>query len=219
MTGYYDRDGIQITLEEWGRLFQDFEYKSVAKTTVVDKTNSARSYEVSTVWLGMDHGFHAPAPVIYETMIFGPEDYGDLEMQRYSTQAQAVAGHVEMVSLAASWCTDPEVTDDATLERPPTDWSATLARVRRDIEQFTGRRSKTPESDVLAAIAELEATEDEPWFYRYERAAANGAEMIVSSPSWDEMVAARLVPASGVFVDAAETRYELSNRGSLSGGQ
>jgi hypothetical protein len=55
---------------------------------------------VSTVWLGLDHGFGAGPPLIFETMYFrglgakaDPED-----MQRYSTEAEALAGHEQMVA-------------------------------------------------------------------------------------------------------------------------
>lgn len=50
--------------------------------------------KVSTVWLGLDHGF-AGKPLIFETMVFG----GPLaeEQERYSTLTEAMAGHAAML--------------------------------------------------------------------------------------------------------------------------
>lgn len=53
--------------------------------------------EVSTVFLGMDHGFGESRPQWFETMVFGPghEDY----QERYETWDEAVAGHERAVKL------------------------------------------------------------------------------------------------------------------------
>lgn len=91
--GWYDRDGKAIGLEAWSMLHASFDYRLVAKTQV-------GAYEVSTVWLGMDHGFGDGPPVIFETMVFatvaGPYD---LDCWRYSTEQQAREGHEEVVLL------------------------------------------------------------------------------------------------------------------------
>ena len=52
---------------------------------------------VSTVFLGLDHSLGHGAPMMYETMIFGgPHDeYQD----RYSTRAEAVAGHARALAM------------------------------------------------------------------------------------------------------------------------
>ena len=51
---------------------------------------------VSTVFLGLDHSFgaHGP-PVLWETMVFG--GLLDGEMARYTSKADAQAGHLAMV--------------------------------------------------------------------------------------------------------------------------
>lgn len=92
---YYSRDGEPMTLEEWSATYpetqEEFEAtKRVAKTTVGD-------WEVSTVWLGLDHSFMEGPPLIFETMIFGGEY--DSECWRYSTEAQALEGHEAAVKL------------------------------------------------------------------------------------------------------------------------
>jgi hypothetical protein len=52
---------------------------------------------VSTVFLGLDHNlFGSGPPLLFETMVFGP--YGGDEQWRYSTWAEAEAGHKEVVA-------------------------------------------------------------------------------------------------------------------------
>ena len=51
---------------------------------------------VSTVWLGLDHGWMEGPPVIFETMVFGGRFTED--MDRYRTLAEAKAGHEVMCS-------------------------------------------------------------------------------------------------------------------------
>jgi hypothetical protein len=60
---------------------------------------------VSTVFLGIDHGFGAGPPILFETMVFAnPTKPGDMpddrEMNRYATWDEAEAGHAEMVAEA-----------------------------------------------------------------------------------------------------------------------
>lgn len=88
----YDREGKPIGMRDWGRLLGDREYRVVAKDTV-------GAYEVSTVWLGVDHGFSGGPPVIFETMVFGAGHPGDLDCWRYCTEAEAQRGHAEVVLL------------------------------------------------------------------------------------------------------------------------
>ena len=56
---------------------------------------------VSTVWLGLDHGFGMGGPpLIFETMIFGDHGVSDHGQWRYSTEQAARQGHAEAVFLA-----------------------------------------------------------------------------------------------------------------------
>jgi len=91
---WYGRDGKPIaTLEEWAsRLETD---RRVAETHLPN-------HWVSTVWLGLDYRFGDGPPLIFETMVFRTkngktEDYHDLDCERYSTEAEALAGHEAMV--------------------------------------------------------------------------------------------------------------------------
>lgn len=100
---YYDREGRRIDLHRLSELLGDPDYKRIAQTSV-------GPYDVSTVWLGVDHGFVSAqlklgrevAPLIFETMVFGVGGR-DLpladEQWRYSTEAQARQGHVFVVRL------------------------------------------------------------------------------------------------------------------------
>ena len=102
---YFDKAGNPITIEQWGELREtdvepDGSYGPRSYLRVgEDEVGEAR---VSTVWLGMDHGFgYKPdgrdyRPVIFETMIFGGK-YDDY-MMRYCTEAEAIKGHAEAVA-------------------------------------------------------------------------------------------------------------------------
>jgi hypothetical protein len=88
---YYDRDGQPITMEEWAEKFEAMEYKVVRQTRV-------GNMEVSTIWLGLDHGFGFVAnqpPLIFETMIFGGDH--DSDQWRFYTETEARAHHKMIV--------------------------------------------------------------------------------------------------------------------------
>jgi hypothetical protein len=53
--------------------------------------------EVSTVFLSFDHGSGDGPPLLFETMIFGGE-HADYQ-ERYSTRAEALAGHLRAVEM------------------------------------------------------------------------------------------------------------------------
>lgn len=107
---YYDRDGIPIDEDAWSRLRANYAYKRVARTTITDAADPTKTYDVSTVWLGLDHAFGMGPPLIFETMVFG-EGSSDLECERYSTEKQAREGHIAMVTVVCSGLTDPVVMD------------------------------------------------------------------------------------------------------------
>lgn len=64
---------------------------------------------VSTVWLGLNHAFGAGPPVIFESMVFDTRDsMGEVDCERYSTEAEALAGHA---ALCEKWThAEPETT-------------------------------------------------------------------------------------------------------------
>jgi hypothetical protein len=99
---FYDRSGVPISMQEWGRLRwsedgddweRNLDNVRVAHDALVVGDDPV---EVSTVWLGIDHGFgHSELPVIFETMVFGGKD--NQYCQRYCTEEEAKAGHTQVV--------------------------------------------------------------------------------------------------------------------------
>ena len=85
---FYDRNGNPMSLQEWSRTS-----KNVRRVAHEELEGGVR---VSTVWLGLDHSMDADPPIIFETMIFGG-DFGQQD-QRYSTEAEALAGHQRVVA-------------------------------------------------------------------------------------------------------------------------
>jgi hypothetical protein len=97
---YYDRQGEPITLDQWSELRDDPDYFRLGSTHI-------GPLWISTVWLGLDHSFswpgHEREPLIFETMVFdqsaeGMRKYDDLDMERYTTEEQALLGHAAMVT-------------------------------------------------------------------------------------------------------------------------
>ncbi len=93
---YYRRDGTPYTGEnammEWGKDFGDMELKIVKQETLWN------GLFISTVWLGLDHSWAMTGkPLIFETMVFTASSNFDKDMDRYSTEAEALAGHAAMV--------------------------------------------------------------------------------------------------------------------------
>lgn len=92
----YDRRGKPLDLDAWSKLVADRDYKRVVETDVA-------GYWVSTVWLGLDHGFgRYDAPLIFETMVFARNDdesvdFGEVDCWRYATEQAARKGHEEAV--------------------------------------------------------------------------------------------------------------------------
>lgn len=98
MSHHYNRAGEPISFEEWVRLFSPGPYKDMAKTDLPSGVH------VSTIWLGLDHGDGAGPPVIFETMVFPEDENAERDQERYSTEAEALAGHAAMV---AKWSKKP----------------------------------------------------------------------------------------------------------------
>jgi hypothetical protein len=86
---YYDRQGEPIDVNQWASLFTS-NYQRVARDEV-------EGYTVSTVWLGLDHGWGGPIIFIFETMLFGKGERNQ-ECHRYSTEKEALAGHEAIVT-------------------------------------------------------------------------------------------------------------------------
>lgn len=61
-------------------------------------STNINGHRVSTVFLGLDHNYTGRGPpVLFETMIFGPDSLAETDMWRYCTWDEAEAGHKNAV--------------------------------------------------------------------------------------------------------------------------
>lgn len=104
--GYYilkDHEPVGVDIDEYMAWMQRHKYgpRSVnykdnpEDLTRVGWTEIEPGIEVSTVFLGLDHGWGDGPPILFETMTFGGPHDGDCE--RYSTWNEAVVGHERAV--------------------------------------------------------------------------------------------------------------------------
>ncbi len=112
MSRYYDRAGQPITSDQWAEMFKGSAYPS--RTVARDEVDGA---SISTVWLGLDHGWGEGPPLIFETMVFGSPL--DQECWRYSTEAEARAGHAAAIEAVRN--RPPAVGDLVTIPWKPND--------------------------------------------------------------------------------------------------
>lgn len=81
-------DGTPVeepNLERWAHWMADPHARRVAWTEVGE-------WSVSTIFLGSDHAFGNGLPVLWETMVFGPEPWNDVQWQ-YTSREAALAEH------------------------------------------------------------------------------------------------------------------------------
>ena len=89
---------VACTIRQWSE--QGDNHRRVALDTVGDA-------KVSTVFLGLDHGYATTEPVLWETMIFGGPH--DQDAARYTSREDAKAGHAFVVdSLWHGECPFPD---------------------------------------------------------------------------------------------------------------
>jgi hypothetical protein len=96
---YYDLDGNPCSLEQWEFIMATKDPRRVAEDTVHSLDGC---YWVSTVWLGIDHGWNSEKPVLWETMIFAKnQDPLELDQwcQRYTSRDEALEGHRHVVEM------------------------------------------------------------------------------------------------------------------------
>lgn len=93
---FWARDGRQLTLRQWAELCEDRGYVRIARDEV-----GRAPLVVSTIWLGSNSRYWGDGPpVIYETLVFGPYNYGELGGGRYAHEDIALAGHALWVDKA-----------------------------------------------------------------------------------------------------------------------
>ena len=109
-----NKNVIPATLLEWGAWLED---KNNRKHKIV-KQEEVNGLEVSTVFIGLDHGhpvfctdIRNYKPLIFETMIFKDQDevgYCD----RYSTWQEAEEGHAKAVQWVKDGCVEEDDHDN-----------------------------------------------------------------------------------------------------------
>jgi len=90
---YYDREGNQISMDEWINLREDQENRFIDRDVI-------NGFLISTVWIGLDHQFGDGPPLVFETMVFDQrekENWEDIFCKRASTEEQAREAHQEAV--------------------------------------------------------------------------------------------------------------------------
>lgn len=87
-------------LLEWAKWFENVSNK-IVKRTEIPFGNPNKKILISTVFLGIDHGFeyHVPhVPVLFETMVFGGPEQWDEYQSRYTNWDDAVIDHDAIVN-------------------------------------------------------------------------------------------------------------------------
>jgi hypothetical protein len=75
------------SIEEWGAFFENTNRRRVGYDRV-------GGFEVSTVFIGIDHRFFGEGPpILFETMVFPIDKSGEVECHRYSSWDDALTGH------------------------------------------------------------------------------------------------------------------------------
>jgi hypothetical protein len=97
-SGYYILQGkLAVPCDDlmtWGRWMETHD-RRVGFDTV-------GPYEISTVFLGLDHQFGVGLPILFETMIFAG-NFSDLYQDRCGTWQEAVEMHAVAVEQARRW--------------------------------------------------------------------------------------------------------------------
>lgn len=65
--------------------------KRIVKQETIKYKN--KEYLISTIDLGIDHGFGDNTGVYWETMVFPKDEWGDLHCERYKSREDAAKGH------------------------------------------------------------------------------------------------------------------------------
>jgi hypothetical protein len=105
MHGRYilDAKGRPVPCEDlltWGRWFETSNHLRILRRTYFPKWlgghDGAERIFVSTVFLGLNHGFASDGPpVLWETMAFGTHSEYE-PMDRYTSRWEAILGHYRM---------------------------------------------------------------------------------------------------------------------------
>ena len=91
----------KVSLMEWALWFEDFETRKIDYTDISDESLYPEGDMISTVFLGLDHGFgETDKPILFETMVFGGKY--DNRGWRYASYGEAKQGHWHIVDCIRS---------------------------------------------------------------------------------------------------------------------
>jgi hypothetical protein len=90
---YYDINGNLLSSSaEMLKLFPE------GRPIHIGDTILSNGIRVSTVFLSLNHNIGNGRPLIFETMVFpGENSFSEIDMDRYSSKEEAIAGHKKMV--------------------------------------------------------------------------------------------------------------------------
>ncbi len=92
-------------IQEWAKRFE-YDERHIGHDEVGD-------WIISTVFLGLDHNLGHGPPLLFETMVFGPDDWSGESCERCSTYDEAEAQHARMVErIKAAVAMTNEVMDE-----------------------------------------------------------------------------------------------------------
>lgn len=87
---------VRCSLSEWGRMMKDYQRRLVECEVMM--TPEGEEIKVSTMFMGIDLSLgYGPAPLLWETMLFGDIDIGDqTDTWRHVSHADALTVHNEV---------------------------------------------------------------------------------------------------------------------------
>lgn len=86
------RELVPVDLMTWATWLQDnFTDRQVGRDELEN------GFEISTVFLGLDHNFGEGPPLLFETLVWNRQG-DEVDGARYSTYDEAEAGHARMVN-------------------------------------------------------------------------------------------------------------------------
>ncbi len=98
-------------MSDWYRLNDDYSVTKLASGEYPNKSDEDRrrgsqltsekidGFYVSTVFLGLDHGWGGDVPVLWESMVFNNSDEGmsEYDCERYTSYKEATIGHQRLI--------------------------------------------------------------------------------------------------------------------------
>ena len=91
-----EKNPVKTDVDTWAKWYET--KRTIGRVVRQDHING---YFVSTVFLGLDHSFgKGEIPVLWETMIFEEGDWTDLYAKRYTSNYDALCGHLVALQVA-----------------------------------------------------------------------------------------------------------------------